>query len=875
MRKLAAPVAAVAWLAALTVLNLLSPPTPARQAQAAVQLDPKLLDTLTARPIGPANMGGRIVDLAVNDDDPDQFLVATASGGLWKTTDAGKTWAAIFDHEATVSLGAVAWSPSNRDVIYAGTGEANARNSVSWGDGVYRSGDGGRTWKHIDLHDSHHIGRIVVHPTNPDIVYVAALGRLWGPNKERGLYKTSDGGKNWQLSKFIDEDTGFIDVAMDPKEPDTLYAAACCVRRDAFSGGNPVVQIGPNAGLFRTTDGGKRWEKMAGGLPDRPLGRCGLAVYAKNPNVVYAVVQTDLTPVTVQGQGPNLKKTPDAGGVFRSDDRGKTWKFLNSLVPRPFYYGQIRIDPSNDQRIYVLGVQFHVSKDGGKTFSGGGKGGGKTGAHPDHHALWINPQNPKHLILGNDGGLYVSRNQAASWTHLNNLALGQFYGVAVDMRRPYWVYGGLQDNGSWASPSATRTTAGITNASWIKINGADGFQAQADPTNSGFVYVEAQYGKPVRVNMKTNAKKAIQPKFGQEARFNWNAPMLLSPHNPKTLFYGGNFLFRSDNRGDTWAKISPDLTYAKPGPTKSTGHTLTTIAESPLRPGLIYVGSDDGRVHVTRDGGKNWTDLSANVPGVPKDRWVSRVECGYHAEGTAYLAINRYRNDDRRPYVFKTTDFGATWKPITANLPAEGSVHVIRESARNKDLLFVGTEFALFASLDGGGSWHRLRGGLPTVAIHDLVIHPRKRELVIGTHGRSVYVMDVAPLEGLTPKVLAQATELFEVRPAVAFKPRAVAKPGEGKFVAPNPPYGAVVWYYLKTPPAQAATLTVLDANGKTVAKLATAQKAGLHRTVWNLQPDGQPGVLAAPGDYQVRLQVGDRVLTRPLRVEAEEGGAQ
>jgi photosystem II stability/assembly factor-like uncharacterized protein len=795
----------------------------------------------------------------------------------------------LFDHEATISIGAIAVAPSNPDVIYVGTGESNARNSVSWGDGVYKSADGGKTWKNVGLKETHHTGRIVVHPTNPDVVYVAVLGHLWGPNKERGLYKSSDGGKTWELSKFIDEHTGFIDVVMDPKEPDVLYAAAYGVRRDGFSGGNPKVETGPGAGLFKTVDGGKSWDRLANGLPKRVIGRCGLAVYAQDPRIVYAVVQTDRTTPTPQGQPANLKTRvlldatgkkvtrpidADDGGIFRSEDRGQTWKQVNSLVPRPFYYGQIRIDPTDSQRLYVLGVQFHTSKDGGKTFSSAGKG-----AHPDHHALWINPANPKHLIDGNDGGLYFSQNNGASFTHVNNFALGQFYGICVDMRRPYWVYGGLQDNGSWGGPSATRTTLGITNANWVKINGADGFQCQADPTDWGFVYAEAQYGKPVRVNMKAGGKgKAIQPpspKGGPAYRFNWNSPMLLSPHEPKTLFYGGNHLFRSDNRGDTWKVISPDLTHGEPGPSKSTGHTLTTIAESPLKAGLIYVGSDDGRVHVTKDGGKNWTDVSGNVPGVPKERWVSRVECSAHAEGTAYLAINRYRNDDRRPYAFRTTDHGATWQPIAGNLPADGPIHVIRASSRNKDLLFVGTEFALFATLDGGGTWHRLRGGLPTVAMHDLVIHPRERELVIGTHGRSVYVMDVAPLEEMTAKTLAAPAHLFDLRAATAFQPRAAELPAKSNFVAPNPPYGAVVWYHLKEAPAQAATLTVFDAGGKVVATLPAAQKAGLHRAMWNLQADGQKGVLVAPGNYSVRLQVGDRMMTKVQRVDAEEGGAE
>jgi photosystem II stability/assembly factor-like uncharacterized protein len=825
-------------------------------------------DSLPLRNIGPANMGGRIVSVAVVESKPATMYVAAASGGLWKTTDNGVSWTSVFDNTATNSLGDVAVAPSNPEIVWAGTGESNARNSVSWGDGVYKSTDGGKTWQNMGLGETHHIGRIAIHPTNPDIVYVAALGHLWGPNKERGIFKTIDGGKTWQQSLFLDEETGCIDVAMDPAEPDILYAAGYRVRRDAFAGGDPATQFGPKSGLFKTLDGGKTWEK-AGGLPNRPLGRCGFSIYRKDPNIVYAIVQTDKTNIsTVPGQAANQKTGPEAGGVFRSADRGKTWAHVNSLQPRPFYFGQIRVDPNDDKRVFVLGIQFHVSLDGGQSFSGGGKGGkGKGSPHPDHHALWIDPNNSKHMVLGNDGGLYFSDNGGTAWEHVRNLSIGQFYAVAVDMRKPYRVFGGLQDNGSWGGPSATRRPEGILLEDWFRILGGDGFQCQVDPTNPDVVYAEAQYGKLQRVDVRNSSNKAIAPRAtkGMPAfRFNWSSPILVSPHNPQRIYYGGNHLFRSDSRGDAWQTVSPDLTLEPPGPSKSTGHTLTTIAESPLKEGLIYVGADDGRVHVTRDGGKTWTDLSANIPGVAAERWITRVECSNFAEGTAYLTIDRHRNDDRKPYLFKTTDHGATWQNLTNNLPDGAPLHVVRESSRNKDLLFAGTEFGLLTSLDGGKSWQKLHKGLPPVAVHDLVIHPRDRELVIGTHGRSIYIADVAPLEEFTDKVREVDVHLFDIRPATAFQYGPAGDSGPKAFVGANPPYGVSVYYYLKTP-SKAAVSVVVAQGDVEIVNIQGAMAAGIQRVQWNLRNAERKLVT---GEMTVTLRVGERTIVKKLRVD-------
>ncbi len=837
----------------------------------------RLLDALPARCLGPGNMGGRVVDLAVVESRPTTFYVATASGGLWKTSNNGTTWVPVFEREATVSLGAVAVARSNPDIVWVGTGEANARNSVTWGDGVYKSTDGGKTWHHAGLRDTRHIGRIVIHPTNPDVVYVAALGHVWAPNEERGLYKTADGGKTWRRVKFLDAETGFIDLAMDPGDPETLYAAAYRVRRDGFSGGNPAEQFGPLAGLYKTSDGGKTWARLTKGLPDRPIGRCGLAVSRKDPRLLYAVVQTDRTLLrreTEWGQPARANADPATGGVFRSEDRGATWVKVNDLCPRPFYFSQVRIDPADDRRIYVLGVSLQASTDGGKTF---GKEDAAAGVHADLHALWIDPKDSGHRIAGCDGGVYLTYDGGANWEHAKNLPIGQFYAVAVDMSRPYWVYGGLQDNGSWGGPSATRNVDGITAANWFRVLGMDGFHCQVDPGDANIVYAEGQYGELRRANVGTGETFAIRPKPPRgepDYRFNWSSPVLLSPHNAAVVYYGGNVLFRSRDRGDHWEAISPDLTLGSRD-SPSYAHTITTIAESPVRAGVLWVGTDDGRLHLSRNGGRDWSDVSANVPGVARERHVSRVIASFFAEGTAYLALDRHRNDDRRPYLFRTTDYGATWKVLSNDLPDDGPAYVVRQSSRNADLLFAGTEFGLFVSLDGGWHWQKYPG-LPTVAVHDLVIHPRDRELVIGTHGRGIYVLDVAPLEQATTKALAAPAFLFDVKPARLYQSHGTHGLGGAKlYTAPNPPVGAVLYYHLAARAEAPVRLVITDARGTRVAELQGSSEAGLHRLVWPLRTAPEegtsPGPVVSPGEYVAELRVGPRVLTKRVRVEADE----
>jgi photosystem II stability/assembly factor-like uncharacterized protein len=782
--------AAVLAACLLAYLSSFAPAQPPRSKEKADPYQP-LLDGLKAHCIGPANMGGRVVDVAAVESNPDTFYVASAGGGVWKTTDGGTTFEPLTDSLPTQCTGSVAVCQGKPEVVYVGTGEGNPRNSVSWGKGVFKSTDGGKTWKSCGLENTHHIGRVAVHPTNPDVAYVAAVGHFWGPNKERGLYRTTDGGKTWEKTKYIDENTGFVDVQMDPSDPKTLYAAAWEVRRDAFSGGSPKTQTGTGGGLFKSTDAGKTWGKMAGGLPEKVgYGRCGLSVYRKDPNIVYAVVQTSETagaggnvgqPMTRLKDGkPEMVGKPETGGIFRSEDKGKTWVKVNDLVPRPFYYGQIRVDPNDDNNVFVLGVQLSGSTDGGKIFTTTGRG-----THSDHHAMWVDPMNSDHIILGGDGGLYVSQDRGKSFQPKRGLVMGQFYGVAVDMQSPYRVYGGLQDNGSWGGPSSTKYSDGITTADWRSYLGGDGFQAAADPDDAKTVYLESQYGALARINVAAaggggggmgggggkGANKNIRPgggggmKGGKGERFNWNAPILLSPHDSKTLYYGSQHLYKTTNRGDKWEKISPELTAPKDGPAGN-GYTLLAIAESPVRQGFLWVGTDDGRVWTSENDGKDWTDLTEKIADVPRDRAIPKIECSHFDAGTAYVCIDRHRNDDFKPYVFRTTDYGQTWTSVAGNLPDGAVVGVVRQSSRNRNLLFAGTEMGLYVSFDGGKAWQHLdKTGLPKcVRIDDLVIHPRDRELVIATHGRSIWVMDIAPLEQLTSKVLGADAYLFDLK---------------------------------------------------------------------------------------------------------------
>jgi photosystem II stability/assembly factor-like uncharacterized protein len=810
----------------------------------AAPLTPALLQEFHFRQIGPAVTGGRIHDVEAVPADPSTIYVATASGGLWKTTNNGTTWQSIFDDQPVSTFGDIAIAPSNPDVIWAGTGEQNNRQSSSWGDGVYRSTDAGKTWTHVGLAETRHIGRVVVHPTNPDIAYVAALGNLWRPNPERGVFRTTDGGRTWTKVLYVDTLTGAVDLAMDPANPNTLFAALYQrLRRTwGFNGG------GPGSGIYRSTDGGGTWRRLTGGLPGGELGRIGLAIAASNPRVVMATIEHR-----------------SAGGTYRSTDGGETWRRVNSLNPRPMYYSEIRIDPRDENRVYVLGTQSYTSEDGGVTF-------GElpttptydVGVHADHHALWIDPGNTRHFFLGGDGGLYETWDRGATYNKINNFAIGQFYDIGLDMREPYFVYGGLQDNHSWVGPSATRHWEGILNDDWQEIGFGDGMYQQPDPTSHRFVYSNSSDGGFTRVDAETGDILDIvpAPPAGEpDYRWDWDTPTLVSRHDPRTVYLGGNRLFVSHDRGVSWDRTidlsrqikSDTLTLmgvrgSAPMLSKNDGEgsfgEITTIAESPLDPQILWVGTDDGNVQVSRDGGRTWTEVSRNVTGVRSGTYVSRVMASRAGPGVAYAAFDAHRDGDFAPYVFRTGDFGRTWVSRAAGLPS-GSVKAIAEHHANANLLFLGTEHALFASNDAGATWVRFMPGLPTTIYDDIEIHPRDGDLVLGTHGRSIWILDDLAALVEWSAASAAAPHVFSIRPATIFQYwKDTSYRGQGAYSGENPPFGAILSYYLPKG-AQQVTLTVADAAGDVVRRLEAPATGGvIHRVAWDLrhEPPGLPG---------------------------------
>jgi len=877
-------------------------PVPTQSSSSTPVFDSGTISGLGARNIGSAVMSGRIASIAGrNENGKTTLFVGAASGGVWKSSDGGTTFKPVFDKQPAQSIGAIAIDPSNPRTVWVGTGESWMRNSVSIGDGIFKSTDGGETWSRAGLESSEHIVRIVVHPRNGNVVYACVPGRLWSDSTERGVYRTEDGGKSWSLTlKGANASTGCSGLALDPKSPDVLYAGMWDFRRKGWtfrSGGDgPTAPSG--SGLFRSADGGKTWTELgertdksataganasaSSGLPPKPWGRVEVAVAPSDGKVVYALVESAHS------------------ALYRSSDGGKTWEprdMSQMMVWRPFYFGRLVVDPTNADRVFKPGGGLIVSEDGGKSFAGSGGGG-----HGDWHDVWVDPDNPQHVVGGDDGGLWTSVDGGNRWWKSNNLPVSQFYHVAVDSRDPYQVYGGLQDNSSFVAPSAA--PGGISNAQWESLPGGDGFWAVPDATDENAVYVESQGGYIVRYDRKTGAYRDIQPKAGykEKLRFNWNTPIAASPTQKGTIYIGAQFLFRSRDRGDTWERISPDLTTNDPSKQKQEESggvtvdnsaaemhtTIYSISESPQDAKVIWVGTDDGNVQLTRDGGKTWSNLVSQVSGLPAASWVSWVEASRFDAGTAYAAFDRHTFGDMTPWVFRTSDFGKTWTRIAS--PAQGVrgyAHVVKEDAVRRDLLFLGTELGLWISADGGKTWAQFKGGdFPNVAVRDLQVHPREHDLVVATHGRGIWIVDdLTPLRALTASTMESEATFLPTRPVQQRMPASGGwVEGDATFVGANPPGGAVITYYQRTRhlfgPIE---LSIYDADGKLVDTIPASKRRGVNRAVWSMQvkPPRVPraasiagassqGPRVPPGTYTVRLTKGGRSIETKLVVEID-----
>ena len=847
---------------------------------AAVDPVSEALANLTWRSIGPANMGGRIADVEGVPGNPNLVYVATGSGGIFKTTNGGVSWTPIFDRQNTISVGDIALEPGNPEVIWVGTGESNTRNSVSFGDGVYKSTDGGKTWKHLGLKDTNTISKVVLHPKNPDIAYVAAVGHVWGPNEERGVFMTTDGGKTWAKTLYIDNQHGASDLEIDPVNPNILYAGMWRFERKPWT----FTSGSEKGGVYRSTDGGRTWNKIEKGLP-KLIGRIGLSVAASNPNVVYAMLEAK------------------EGTLYRSDDKGENFRQVNknqNIVSRGFYYTTVKVDPTDENKVYGVASQLFKSLDGGRNFARIAPN-----AHIDFHALWIDPLNPKRMWHGQDGGVGVSTDEGNSWEYVNNFATGQFYQVFADNAAPFYnLSGGLQDNGTWVGPARNREPTGIHNDDWRMVSFGDGFYAISHPDNPDLFLTESQGGNVVRTDMKNREQQLVVPFFGvggaaenDKVRFNWNAPLIQSPHDKNTVYLAGSSVFKSTDFGKNWTAISGDLTTGNKERLKDAGgpvftentsaeyyETIISLAESPLQPGMLWAGSDDGNLQMTTDGGKNWTLLTKNFKKLPDDSAVSHVEPSRTNAGTAYVAFDRHKLDDYKPYVFKTTDSGKNFFDISGNLPEKAYVHVVREDPKNSSLLYAGTEIGLYASWDGGKNWLELNmKNFPRVAVHDILIHPRDNDLIVATHGRSLWVFDdAAVIQQVNSNVLQSAGHLFEARPAYRYSTR-MTRYGVGDkiFRGQNPPNGAIITYYLKEKADEKTQvkMQIFDATGKMVVEYKNLSKEkGINRTAWNLSAEGarqrRPptpdqlefqgpprGPQVLPGTYTVKLFAGDKML--------------
>jgi hypothetical protein len=895
-------------------------------------------------------MGGRIDDIEVYEKDPRIIWIGYAVGGVFKSTNAGTTFVPVFEQYGSASIGDIAIDQNNPDIVYVGTGEPNNRNSSSFGDGIYKTTDGGKTFTHMGLRETQTIARVVLHPRNSNIVYVASPGHLFGPNPDRGIYKSTDGGRSWAKVKYVDENTGFTDLAMDPSNPDVLYAASYQRRRTGccFNGG------GPGSALWKSENAGRTWTKLSGsGLPPGTYGRIAVDVARSNPNVVYAQIETDggdsASVVAGAGRGgydwcnnggpgrgfggggggagpapgsDTLRPPPLSrarSGIYRSENKGRSWALVSNCNGRPMYFSNLRVDPTNANVLYVANVRAAKSLDGGRTFVTIDEGLGFGNQTVDQHAYWINPANPNHIMRGSDAGFAVSWDQGATWEYVRTMATGLAYWVTADMHRPYNVYSGLQDNDGWGGPSAARSRIGIRDNNWFRVsfeNSGDGFQTAVDPTDRHTVYSEAQDGRTVRSDLRTGRTVSIRPvappatgtpatpapgscvdgriippatggrggagaggggfggrgggtpnvvnaQAGDTYRFNWNTPILLSPHNPSTIWMGGNRLFRSDNQGDQWT-ASPDLTRqvdrcriavmgtpgTSPQLSKNDGvsafSTIISISESRVAAGVVWAGTDDGLLQVSRDNGATFTEVGKNITGLPAGAldgdnpyWISRIDASHFDAGTAYVAIDGHRSNDLKPYVFVTRDYGRTWTNIAGGLPPYGNVQVVREDPKNPNLLYAGTEFGLFISLDGGRGWERFMNNYPTVRTDDILIHPRDGDLIAATHGRSLWIADdITPLQQLTPAVAAADAHLFDVRPAVAYLSDIrldISTGGEKQFEGENPMRGTAIQFHIRAGVTGDAKVTITDPAGRSLCETTMPARPGIHRVQWTL----------------------------------------
>jgi photosystem II stability/assembly factor-like uncharacterized protein len=833
------------------------------------------------------------------ESDPKLLYVTTAGGGLWKSTNNGTTFVPVFNHESSASTGAVAVAGTDKNIVWVGTGEPASTRANSWGDGIYKSTDGGATWRNMGLHDSRQISTVCIHPTDPNIVYVAAMGYLWGTNSERGIFKTTDGGVTWTKSLFVNDTTGFIDLQMDPVNPSVLYAAAWHRLR---WGDGDMTESGAGSGIFKSTDGGGTWERLRQGLPTDPMGKIHLAVGRRNPNIVYANI--------LCGEPAGSSRTSKQGGLFRSEDAGKSWTRVNDRQTN-YYYDRVYVDPSDENTVWMPVFELSRSTDGGRTFSMVNM----RHVHNDLHSMWIDPNDPSHIALSGDGGVSISFDRCATYQQ-TVLPIAQFYEIAVDNQDPYSIIGGMQDTGHWLLPNRTYDEEGLTAHDCIKLRyNGDGMGSAMDPRDPNIIYMVQEFGNTSRLDMKHWDRTELQPtdtlefrKRGLDhpVRWDWTPAFALSRHNPDYLYLGSNYLFRIRGATGEWTAISPDLSRQQarsPKGWRDGFHSygaLFSVAESPLDASTLWAGSDDGALWVTTDRGKRWSQLDAHLPsGAPLDAVVACIEPSHVSKTTAYVVYDNHTREDLRPYVYKTTDLGATWTSLAATLPSNGPALVIREHPRNPGVLFLGQEFGVYVSIDGGGSWTTMNGNLPTAGIRCMLIQPAANDLIVGTFGRGLWVTDISPFSSMSARVLQEPLHLFAPESAVKFKFRETygntieELNGDMFFRGENPPYGAVINYWLKSGIGDSVVVTVADGKGRTLRTLRGSGTAGMNQVVWNLRPDKltpadslelkkdrTPGerdyFMQVPiGTYAVHVAAGSLTATASVRVRKEGDGVK